>query len=279
MRLTTKIIIGIILSVFTISLMFIIGFSFTGRKHYQRTSNVNKIDLPQDNKTNITITPSRVFVFECDKYNTEDDYSFAFITHECGLHVTRATTEEEENKLIIPEALSDFISTNTQRDTLFIRIKTNELVKKYKEDKKHTFFTGVNLHLHTTNTRIINKIEGLTTEIRSIETDSITIVSHENIQINSCKADFVEATVNYRYKLLVISDCHIQKLHLDLDKKIDRNIAGNNNNIIETSISGSNNHEFRYDPNNFGKITWQPKNKDASLNLIIKGDTTQISFQ
>jgi len=279
MRLTTKIIIGFILSVFLISLMFIIGFSFTDRKNYQGISNVNTINLPQDNKTSINVALKHTIVFECEEFNAENEYSYAFANNECGLYLSPATTKEEENKLFVPEVLSDFITTNTQDDTLFVRVKINELVKKYEKDKKHTFFSGVNFNLYTNNVHIINKLGGVPTEIRRIETDSITIISYENILIESCKADVVEPIIRNGHRKLTINNSNIRKLYLDLDYGYHRYIERSNNNITEEYISGSQRHDFTYGLNNSDKIIWQPKNKDAKLNITLQGDTTQIILQ
>ncbi|MDR2385079.1 MAG: hypothetical protein LBD80_05380, partial [Tannerella sp.] len=118
MKLTTKIVTGIILSIFILSLAFITGFSFTDRKNYRRT-NVSVINIPRDSKTGIDTEPYRTIVLERDKYEQERIYHY-IAEENCGLFLNPVTAEAEKNKLFIPDALLDFISVKTCNDTLTV---------------------------------------------------------------------------------------------------------------------------------------------------------------
>jgi hypothetical protein len=73
MRLTTKIISGFIMSIFFISLTFIIGFFFTDRKN-KKHSNLNVIDIPQDNITSIELGSFKTIVIEEVDFESNNYY-------------------------------------------------------------------------------------------------------------------------------------------------------------------------------------------------------------
>ncbi len=277
MKLTTKIIFGIILSVFAISLLFIIGFAFTDRKHYQRVYNT-AIQIPQDNMTKIELEPYRIIVLDMERTDTTNEYSYGFSSENCGLFLNRATTNKE-NKLFIPETLHDFISTKIKNDTLTIGIKVDDLRKKHQKENagNHTFFEGANLNLYTSNANVINKISAMRTSIQSIETDSIKVTAWGEIQIDSCKATIINPDLKESYRMLTIKNSYAKTINLDLDRIENYNIE--HCVIEEENLTGSKEHSIVQHRNESGKINWLPKNKEAELNIKIQGDTTQIIFQ
>ena len=112
MKLTTKIILGFLLTVFLSSLIFIIGFSFTDRKNYERKSSANIIQLPQDNKTGIELPSFKTIVIEDIAYSKRD-YSYGLTTNKCNVYFEPTTEEDSIDMLFIPEVLKDFVSINT----------------------------------------------------------------------------------------------------------------------------------------------------------------------
>ncbi|MDR2917166.1 MAG: hypothetical protein LBV74_20420 [Tannerella sp.] len=277
MKLTTKIILGIILSTFAISFLFIISFSFTDRKDFKRAYDT-VIQIPQDNITGIELESYRIIVLDTERTDTTNDHSYGFDSENCGLFLNPATTDKE-NELFIPEALHDFISTKINNDTLTIGIKIDNLRKKYikEEVNNHTFFGGINLNLHTSNANVINKINAMQTSIRNIETDSIKVYAWGDIRIDSCKATVIDPVLKENYRRLTIKNSHSKTINLDLDRIKNWNIE--HCEIEEENLTGSKKHSIVQQQNESGKINWLPKNKNAELNIKIQGDTTQIIFQ
>ncbi|MDR0575780.1 MAG: hypothetical protein LBG96_17465 [Tannerella sp.] len=279
MKLTTKIISGIILSAFALSLLFIIGFSFTDRKYFKRAYNNTITRIPQDNMMGIEVEPYRVIVLDTERPDTENNDAYGFGYDECGLFINPAATPDKENKLFIPEALHGFISAKTNDDTLTIRIKIDELRKKYKKEDadNYTFFAGINLHLYTSNTNVINKITSVQTKISNIETDTIRVNAWGDIHIDSCKAIVINPVLEENYRKLTVKNSYARTIHLDLDRINNWNIE--NCKIKEENLTGSNRHSITKHRNESGTINWYPKNKDAELNIKVQGDVTQIIFQ
>ena len=280
MRLTTKILSGVIGSIFILSLSFIIGFSFSERRHYSTNYNTPNISIPQDNQIGISLEPHRVIVIEEDftGVRIEDEKTPGMIRFNMGINISSLTINqivpEMESKLYIPEALNGCIATIIHDDTLTIQIKNYELRKKYdKEDSvAYISFSGVDLCLHISNVNIINKVSG-NSLLHNLETDSIVIDSRGDVLIESCKANFIHS-VNGR---LTVKNSIVKAILLDLDRRGSWNLEGCE---IENQIfTGSGRNYVTWNRNETGTINWHPKNPDAELNLKIQGDTTQIVFQ
>ena len=283
MRLTTKIILGIILSILIVSLLFIIGFSFSERGNYDNPYS-HEISIPQDNPVGINVEPYRVIVLEEDKAGIVleekvNGIMHIFLSYSKNNSLTlNSITSGEENKLFIPEALYDLIAAKTDNDTLTIQIKTDELRKKYgKDGKKYMSLSGINFCLYTSNVDVINHLNNFSTQVSNIETDSIKIVSNGNILIESCKSVVIEPVSHKSNSTLTVQNSVAKTIHLDLD--IIRNWYIEECNIEVQNITGSGKHNIRQYRKETGKINWYPKNENAELNITIPGDTMQIVLQ
>ena len=275
MRLTTKIVFGIILSIFFISLAFIIGFSFSDRKHYSYRSNIQVIKLSQDNVTGIELGTFKTIVIDEIPYESKNHY---YIQDNYGsINFDSIPEKGKPDMLFVPESLKDFVVINTSDDTLTIKLNMPELEKKYKsDDYKETDISGMNMYLSTAKTDIINKLH-LPVNIKNIEIDSIRISSNGSIFIDSCKAQFIEPFLKARHQTLSMTNCDVKRINLDCDHVRNWNIE--NSNIEEKHITGSDNHNITLHRNESGKIKWFPKNDKAELNIKIPGDTTEIIIQ
>jgi|GEM_PF-2965217 len=272
MRLTTKIIVGIILSIFSISLLLIVGLSFAGRKYMNR-SNVFIIDLPQDKETGIDLAPFRTVIID-EIPNNSEKYNL-FVGNNCTLYIDSIPEKNNPERLFIPESLKDFISVETSEDTLTVKLNIPGLYEKYNSNEyKHYSVSGVNFHFIISEIDVINKLRELSVSVKNIETDTIKIDSYGDVYIDSCKASVIDPAVKTNYKKLTIKDCEVRKINLDLDHGNHWNVE--NCIIEEENLTGSKTHNIIHHRNEPGKINWLPKNKDANLNITIQGDTTQI---
>ena len=276
MRPTSKIVIGIILLIFSVSLAFIIGFSFTNRKNYSRHSNSNNIELPQDNMTSIELGSFKTIVIDEIPYKPEKS-NFGIGTS--GSVNFNSTPEKgKPDMLFIPESLKDFIVINTSDDTLKINLNMHELGHIHKfNDYDYCKISGINMLFSVSKIDVINKLFNLSVNIENIETDSIRISSNGSVFIDSCKAQFIEPFLKARYQSLSITNCDVKRINLDCDHVRNWNIE--NSKIEEEHITGSGNHNITLHHNESGRIKWVPKNDKAELNIKIQGDTTEIIIQ
>ena len=270
MRLTTKIILGVILSVFFVSLTFIIGFSFTDRKNY-RNSYFTDIELPQENITGMKLPTFKTIIINEIPFESE---SYNFGITNCNISFDSVPANSDAEMLFIPNVLKDFISFDTSNDTLTVKLNLHEICKKHGNGKsKYYTISRVNMHFSISNLDIINNIQTIPVNIINIETDNIKINSHGNINIDFCKAQFINLQLTDHHRSLKVTNSDIKRINLDLDY-LNWNIE--NCNIEEQYITGSGQHHIRQHRGEQSLIKWVPKNKDAELNIKIQGDTTQI---
>ena len=274
MRLTTKIVFGIIPSIFFISLAFIIGFSSSDRKNHSFRSNIYIFELPQDNMTGIELGAFETIIideipYKGSRYYIQENYG--------SINFDSIPEKGKPDMLFVPESLKDFVVINTSNDTLTIKLNMPELEKKYKsDDHKETDISGMNMYLSTAKTDIINKLR-LSVNIKNIEIDSIRISSNGSIFIDSCKTQFIEPFLKAHHQTLSITNCNVKRINLDFDHIRNWNIE--NSNVEEQYITGGGNHHIALHRNESGKIKWIPKNDKAELNIKIPSDTTDIIIQ
>ena len=268
MRLTTKIILGIILSIFTITLTAIIGLSF----NYNRSNFIN-INLPQDNMIGIELASFKtILIDEIHLNSNERNYG---LTNMCNIFFDSVPADKKPDMLFIPDVLEEFISTNTSNDTLTVKLNLPDLDKKYRtEEHRFHYISGVNLYFKISKLDIVNNAQSLPVIIKNIETDSIRVVSNSNIVIDYCKALFIEPRLLANYRSLRVTNSDVKRINLDMDNIRNWNIE--NCNVEEEFLTGSGQQRIIQHPNESGTINWAPKNKDAKLNIEIQGDTTQI---
>jgi len=283
MRLTTKIITGIILSIFVLPLLLIIGYSFTDRRSYRSQSyTMHDIKLPPSEQIGINIDKCRVIKFE-----EESKYHYhRAINGENGLFVLPVQSAKESNKLFIPETLNDYTSIQVNNDTLVVRIKIDEIGEKYgKKDESlekrqrqgvgyRITLSGFNLYLRTSKVNIVNQLNDIQTHISNMETDSIKIYSLGEITIDACKAHVIEPDSKRK---ITIRNSAAKTLNMDLDQVTDWRIE--NCDIKERNYSGSRrNHIMTFSEKETGTINWLPKNENAELTMKFKGDSAQIKY-
>ena len=273
MRLTTKIILGIILSVFIISLTFIIGFSFTDRKN-QKQSNV--IDLPQGNLIGIELASFKTILI--DEIQLESNgYNYG-LSDKCNIIFDSVPANPNPEMLFIPGVLKEFIAVYTSDDTLMIKLNVPDLGEKFRTDAyRFQVISGINLHFNISKFDIVNKAQLLSIVMKNIETDSMKVASNSNIFIDSCKVLCIEPQFLNNYRSLKISNCDVKRINLDLDNMWNCNIESCN--IEEEYITGSRTHSITQNKNEASTINWNPKEKDAELNIKIQGEPAKIIIQ
>ena len=273
MRLTTKIISGAILSTFLISITLIAGFSFSDRKNY-RYSDVNIIDLPQENMTRIELTSFKTILIDEIPFESNNNKG-AHLSDKCNIYFDSNPAISGQDILHIPDDLKNFISLNTSDDTLTIKLNMLDLDKKYRnEEHKYLSFSGVNMYLNISNLDIINNIQSLTVNIKNIETDRIKVSSRGNIFIDSCDVMLIDPSLKVNHKRLKITNCNVKRINLDLDNLHNRNIE--NCNIEEEYYTGTGYNEINFRSSESGSKYWVPKNKNAELHVRFQSDSAKI---
>lgn len=213
MRLTTKIIAGIILAIFIIPITIIIAFSSSDRKNYHKSPfNYELIAASQDSKIEMNVEPYKVVVLDKDVVG-QNEHMYWF-RDDCLVSFSPVTTENESNKLFIPEEFADFITVNTLNDTLTIKVKLDNLGQKYETTgKEGVAISNIRLYLHTSTVDVINKLDGgFLTEIRNIKTDEIKVKVESDVSIYRCET---KRAIILKAKSINIGNSKLNDLNLD----------------------------------------------------------------
>jgi len=275
MKLTTKIILSIIAAIFLIPLLFIAVFSFTDRRNYVREFSNVKINLSDEKITGIELPSFKTIVIGEVAFVTKSSYSNG-LSDNCGIFLDPIPENHSHDMLLIPESLKDYISFDSFQDTLKIKMDLREFGMKNLKDEQFYYYTDLKIRLNLSKIDVISNVLSLSITANNIKTDSMIIKSSGNIYIDSCKADVIMPMIIRNHNQLRINNSDIKKLNLDLDN------AGNwrieNCNIEVENLTGGGNHSIKQSKDESAKVYWYPKNKDAQLNVTIKGDAAQIIF-
>ena len=274
MRLTTKIVAGIILSIFVISIAFIISLSFTDwKKHSYSNYTVNNVELPQDNITGIELASFKTIIINEVPYDSQGR-KFQVISNS-NIYFDPLPEKDNPDMLFVPESIKEYAAINTSADTLTIMLDINGLVDRYKPDNSNrNNILGINLRFSVSNIDIINQMQDLTINLKNIEIDNMMINSHGDILIDSCKAQLLIPFIHNSYKSFHMTNSIVKRVNLDMDQM--PNWRAENCKIEEENMTGSGTFTTTRDRKEAGNINWIPKNKDAELNIKIQGDTAQI---
>ena len=267
MRLTTKIILGIILAINLLSLILIIGFSFSDMKDADLAGR-NDIYISREN-TNIELPSFKTIVIE-----GSDRYNFYFGS-DCNIYFEPIKEEHNTDMISIPEELKDFISIQNSDDTLRVMLDIVAIGEKYRNRSKlDNIISGINIHFNTPKTDIINKISMLPLTVKNIEANNINISSSGDINIIDCKTHVVNPHLDLPNKKLFIKNSEVKKLNLDLDNISKWTLE--NCKIEEAYMTGSEVFRISHGNNDIGTINWAPKNKNAELNIKIQKEPKRI---
>jgi hypothetical protein len=274
MKLTTKIVLGIILSFFLLSLLVIIGVLFIDADKYTWFPDIEKMTISQDRMTAIDVAPYQtIWIGEVLK---EERNLFP----EGTIRLIPAVADEEKNKLFFPEELLPYIEIVSENDTLVIRLKTDELYEPYitvpkRKAMAYTLY-GVNFLIHTNTVDVICNIDRMNIEVWNIKTNHIKINASGRITIDSCQADRIEPHGKANRKRFSLTNSQVKELNIDLDKIEYWHVE--NCDIEVKNLTGSGNHSVRLPKSEAKLMNWIPKSTEARLTVTLYGDTAIVVF-
>ncbi|MDL2243823.1 hypothetical protein LJB84_03180 [Bacteroidales bacterium OttesenSCG-928-J19] len=273
MRLTTKIVFGIIGGVFALSLLFIIGFSFSERRYF-RTGH-DEITIPQEQKITLETGSFKTLILNESESKTnihfwlQGELRFLPLTDSLG----------GMPQLEMPEALSKCLDRRLSGDTLYLTINAQGLGDWENREKSQVSYQGIkgiNLTVYTSSVDVRNRISGISTRVEGIDTDEIKVRSASDIALKNCTA----ITVVPRHqdnKRLTLLDCRIDTLDLDLKETGARIV--NRNDIAVEILRGDREHRvYRY-LTEAKEVLWIPKSDKAKLEMVFDADTARVVFQ
>ena len=280
MRLTTKIVIGIIISIFLLSLCFIIGVSFIDTEKFERRFNVNQPSISQETIIAVDIEPYQTIWIDEEEYQEVKN-----IFLQGMIRINPVSKQEDTNKLFMPEALLQFVNIIYSSDTLIIRLKTDKLYERYVKNREEASFfsnsfriiSGVNFFAHPNTVDIVCNVDRIKVDIRNITTDKIRIQTVGDIEIDSCQVEIIESYARKNWPSFLLKNSQVKELNIDLDQT-GRSWKIENCEIEVENLTGSGNHSVVLPKSEAKIMNWIPKDKDAKLTVTLYGDTARIVF-
>ena len=278
MRQTTKIIIGIISSIFALALFFLIGFSCSERRNWEGFGTPS-FSVSQENRIEIETGSFRTVSFEVLGLGHPSD-SPVYLSGE--LCIRPVSEESGKQSLSVPEEVKEYLKLSIFGDTLLVSIDQEAICRKikteYKPDENHKskrlhLIKGLNLFLNTSIVDVINKTNFQMT-VQDQKTDRVKLRSNSEISIVDCDITDLQFANNWR--MTTIKNCKIRNLNLDLDET--KNWRAENSEIHTGNLSGGSRHDNVFPKGMVKEINWYPKHNDARLNLSLEGDSAKIVF-
>ena len=275
MRLTTKIIVGIISFIFLFSLIFIIGFSFSDRTE-KRNFNVDQGSISRENKKEIELDFFKTI--SINYLNDTIDYNIS----PRGTISIRPLLGNEKNKLIVSEEMNSYLTLNISNDTLKILFDRKKFYEKYRLDEEYPqykhFYTSIEggeMTLQSNYVDIISNFTALDIDIKDIRTNHIKVSTFASILIDSCEAISVSP---YNYNLnnqkFTLKNSKVEELNIDLD--FISNWSVEKCELTRKNITGSGKNSANLNKYESMELNWLPKDRNATLNLTLYGDTSKV---
>ena len=279
MKLTTKIVLGIIISIFLLSFCVIIGISFIDTDKYESRLSGYRPTISQENI--IAVDVELYQTIKVDQVQIQEERS---VYLSGTIRLIPVINQEDKNKLLLPEELLRFTDITSSSDTLIIRLNTSALYEQYmtnKDKEENTYSTntidGINFFAHTNNIDVICNVSGIKTDVRNIITDKININTNGEIEIDSCQANLVEPYIKSNSRRFLLKNSQVKELNIDLDQ-IGTSWKIENCDIEVENLTGSGNRRISFPKIETKIMNWIPKDKDAQLTVTLYGDTASIVF-
>ncbi len=267
MRLTTKIVLGAILSIFIGAIVFIVALSFTDRKSFEN----DWLKLGQKNISSIDVAPYHTIKIELEGGASNRNIDFSTLPRG-GVVFRQPTSGGQKNKLFLPDELKKFTKVKVDSDTLFIVIDSKKIKSTY-SGKTESGIDGVNYLIYADNVDFINLVPTMKTEINGLHAQLIRVNSEGDVKVESCIVDKLESASGN----LNLKNNKLKQLNLDLDKIYNWKVE--NCQIEEENLSGGNTHYIKTPRSETKALNWHPKNKDARLNIELSADSARLVFK
>lgn len=273
MRLTTKIVLGIIVGMFLISLLFIIGFSFSDRRHFSYSHPTNRTEVEQK-MIDFPIEDFNTIVLKNSE--TEPPYQIYFAGE---LSISANHEIDEEQGLSIPQEIKEFFTVTHSNDTMTIAFDREKACLHFKPKEVNSNYTevvGININLISSKVDVINELENFNLVVKGISTDHIKLLSRGRILVEDCTAMTV-SPIQHSHNEFRIKNSTVENLNIDLDHISDWYV--DDCEIKCGNITGGGYHGCDISKRFAHEVNWYPKNKDAHLEPKLQGDSLKIVFQ
>lgn len=272
MRQTTKIVLGIIISLFLIVFFSLIGISF--QREYEKIYEGWQLEIAQENIMEVPVEDFKVIVLaDGDINNKEVLYRLSG-----NLSIRPLTDDDHKQTLWMPEELKPYVELSCKNDSLKIQFDSHD-IRKYFENIKAVSadykalpdrVSGINFIICTEAVDVINKVTSIDLDVKGFIGDQMNIACG-NILVDSCQIHSISSVNGHNVQ---IKNSKIQVVNLDLNEltwSFDHSSIG----VLNLTGSGSL-QRIRLLGRDIKELNWYPKEKQTKLELSLPGDTLKL---
>lgn len=267
MRLTTKITLGIIGTIFLLSIIAIIYLSSTydGKKEDKWAYRI------EGKQINVDVENYKSVFLELNSDILENNG--IFYRMEGSITLSPVTNSNTKNKLYFPEGLKPYLKTSVQDGNLKIALNVDELLK----EEENRRIKGIDLLLYSdSSVNITNNIPGLATKLLNMNAEDICIEQYAgSIILENCVFASVSPLIrsNGSFKML---NSKSKVLDIDLDYMRSWNIEKSEIDIL--NLKSSEQRKATLSKKEIKEVNWYPKTGKARLNIELSSDSAKIIF-
>lgn len=180
-----------------------------------------------------------------------------------GLSVVQSV--DGKSKLSYPKGLEHYLSAVTENDTLYLKFKISDSNAK-KQDK---FFLEISKMILTADSSLVavqSEIPGFFVKLEKLEADSVSLKAFF-LNVDSCR--FRSLSVQKTRSLKLKNSC-IHNTYLDLDSV--SGWSADSCKLENEYLTGSKRHYNDLKKGECRRMYWNPKNKDAELNITLEAE-------
>jgi len=279
MKSTTKIVLGILIVVFSLSIIFIAYVASRYDSNYPDHGKVVNHQIPQGNMEAPDLPPFKVACLTVDPDASVQKWNWVGGT----IFLKPSGTGDKGNKLSFSENISSFVSYNVEGDTLIIKLKHGDIYNAYRgsEGSGYIFVHGVDINLAIdSDIEVISNIPQFGVTAEDIAVNEATIsANNAEIKVLSSKIGVLNIVnpQNGSKQHALIERSEIGTYNLDLDNLYGWRVSESK--IGVENLTGGGQHDIQQSKQESTVVNWIPKSKDASLKVQLFGDTVSIKFQ
>jgi hypothetical protein len=272
MRLTTKIVLGIIAAVFLIATGYIcyLSLSYDGEKE-------TGVMLTGET-TGIDISGQKVIEIYADTI-PKNYQRRNFVLFDGLISIQPVTKEEDKGMMYMPKQLKEYMEITTLHDRIILHVKTAELLADHYKNEipEPTLIRGVNFTIYTDSSiNVISRLCYLKALAQNLKVESISIdLLRADLYIENCEADTITPAIR-DWGSFVMKNSRTKVFNADLDYLFDWRIEQCD--IDAENLTGSGNHNVVIPATECRVMNWNPKNEKASLNVSLGSDTARVVF-
>lgn len=276
MRLTTKIVLGIIAAAFLIAIGCICYLSLNydgGRKAGL---------ILKEETAGIDISGQKVIEIYADTIPAKDgrgDKDKYYVIFDGLINIQPVTNEGDKGKLYIPEQLKEYLEISTVHDKTILRVKTAELLANHYKNgiPSPAAIRELNFTVYADSyVDIRSRVDGLRANVQGLKAGSINIeILRGDLNIENCEADIITPAIR-DWGSFVMKNSKTKVFNADLDYLQNWKIEQCD--IDTENLTGSGNHDVEVPATECRVMNWNPKNEKASLNVSLGSDTARVVF-